>query len=158
MAPANEVIEKDNGLAKFFRNLKAFAGLEVVVGITAADGAQVHEDSELTVAEIGAVHEFGTDTIPKRSFLRDTYDANAKKYGAQLESATKRVTKGEDPKKGLFVVGETVRADVVDAFNANIPPPLADSTIEAKDSSLPLVDTGNLRGSIRSQVRKAGRS
>ena len=154
MASSSRVVDTDNGLRKFFKRLRGFDGLEVVVGITAEQGGVPHPNGELTIAEIGQVHEFGTDKIPQRSFLRATFDANERKYGDMLEKSAARVVKGENPKRGLFVLGETVRADIVDAINNNIGPPLAESTIAAKGSSLPLVDDRFLVNSLRSKVRK----
>jgi hypothetical protein len=150
----NRVDERDRGLKRFFKRLRVFDGLEVVVGIPAAEGAENRDGT--TLAGIAAAHEFGGpgNRPPQRSFLRDTFDIHAKKYGDLMEKATQRVLKNESPKKALFILGETARADVIDRINQGILPELSQVTIDRKGSDLPLVDTGQLRASIRSLVRK----
>lgn len=154
------VDERDRGLKRFFKRLRVFDGHEVVVGIPAKEGAETTEEGP-TLAYIAAAHEFGgkNNRPPQRSFLRDTFDIHAKKYGDLMEKAAQRVVKGEDPRKALFVLGETARGDVILRINQGIPPELAASTIAAKtragkEGTLPLVDTGQLRASIRALVRR----
>jgi phage gpG-like protein len=46
------------------------------------------------LAEIGAVHEFGSDTVPSRPFLRSTFDEHAGEIGDELEEeAVKAITR-----------------------------------------------------------------
>lgn len=155
MASKSTVDERDRGLKRFFKRLRVFDGLEVVVGIPAAEGAEQRDGT--TLAAIAAAHEFGgrDNKPPQRSFLRETFDLHVKKYGDMMEKAAERVTKHkENPKKALFILGETARADVVERINQGILPELAEVTRERKGSDLPLVDTGQLRASIKSLVRK----
>lgn len=156
MATRSRVDVIDRGLKRFFERLKELDRLEVVVGVTAEDGAKDHKGAPLIT--IAATHEFGSPArnIPQRSFLRNTFDANAKKYERMMENGAKKIVKAKStPKKELFVLGETARADVIDRINSNIPPPLKEATAVRKGSDLALVEDGALRNSISSVVRKA---
>lgn len=159
MAIKAKVDERDRGLKRFFKRLRVFDGLEVVVGIPAAEGSEDRDGT--TLAAIAASHEFGgkNNRPPQRSFLRETFDIHARKYGDLMTKATQRVLKNEDPRKALFILAETGRADVIKRIGEGIPPELADATIAAKTragkkGTVPLVDTGMLRASIRGIVRK----
>lgn len=58
-----------DGLDKLLKSLKS--DYCVRVGIIGAKAGQQHKDTNMTNAELGAVHEFGSEkrNIPKRSFL-----------------------------------------------------------------------------------------
>lgn len=151
---ASKIVEKDIGFKKFFKKLRVLDGHEVVVGIPAKEGEEEYEKGAPLIM-IASVHEFGYEDIPQRSFLRDTFDINANKYDKFLRQASKKVAKkGENPKKAYFMLGEIARGDVIKRINQGIDPPLKPATIARKKSSLPLVDTGTLKNSIRAVVRK----
>lgn len=89
------------------------------------------EDEE--TAFIARVHEFGTDTIPQRSFLRSTLATNRAKYIALSRTALGKYTDGDwTMKKGITSVGIEMQADVKRTIMKNVPPPLADETVKAK--------------------------
>jgi len=112
------------------------------------------------LTEIGAVHEFGTldGHIPQRSWLRSTFrrtDAARKQFTAEL---VKKVLKGSvSVERALGLLGAWAVARVQETIvqrltegpenQANAP-----STIAAKGSSTPLVDTGQLKNAISFQV------
>lgn len=151
----NKVIEKDTGFKELMKRLRVFDGLEVVVGIPAKEGDQVYENG-VPLIKIASAHEFGTPDgrPPRRSFLRDTFDANRTKYAKLQDEAAKQVIKNKNPKVALFRLSQEARNDVLARIDAGIDPPLKDETIERKGSSLPLVDKGILRASITGLVRK----
>lgn len=158
MASSNRVEEKDKGFKKFFQRLRVLDGLEVVVGIPAAEGSAVREGG-ITLAEIGQHHEFGAPkaNIPQRSFLRDTFDINEKKYGRLLDKAAKSTVQKKNSRAALFVLAQTARTDVIERISQGIPPPNAPATIARKGSDLPLVDKGIMRAAIQAVVRKETR-
>jgi phage gpG-like protein len=146
--------EKDNGLAKRLKSFAALKGLRGKVGIQGTAGDQQYEDG-VTLAFVAAVHEFGAPdaNVPERSFLRATYDANPTHWDKRLRDELTRVVKqGRDPRAALLVVMEELRSAIIDRINSGIDPPLAESTIQRKGESTPLVDTGILRGSITASV------
>jgi hypothetical protein len=94
--------------------------------------------------------------IPQRSFLRTSFDANRLEYERILEQQTGRVIDGnQTARNAIAVVGEKALADVVNRINAGIPPPLKPATIARKGSSKPLIDTGQLKQSIKVKVRRS---
>lgn len=152
----NRVIEKDTGFKKLMKSLSVLGGYEVVVGIPKDAGEQPRGKKGVPLIKIAAAHEYGgpNNNPPERSFLRATFDANRAKYAKMQDEAAKAVLKNEDPRKALFKLGNEARNDVLDRINAGIDPPLADSTVARKGSSLQLVDKGVLRASITAIVRK----
>lgn len=132
----------------------------VYVGIREQDGSEIIEGGDITLAGIGAVHEFGTDragpnnstVIPSRSFLRSEVDQRARLYGDELRKAVGKVIDGGNLERELRVVGVLAASNVRRRIRAGIAPELAESTVERKGSSKPLIDTGRLIGSISFEV------
>ena len=117
----------------------------------------------LTIAGIGAVHEFGTDkagrsndiSIPERSFIRMPLETGQDSIEKTIEPKIKQYI-AEENIEGLFkLIGIAGEARIKEAFEtagfgtweANAP-----STIKSKGSDSPLIDTGELRKSITSKV------
>lgn len=148
------LVEKDNGWKAFAKTVGKLDDKQVVVGIP----GEINFDVPTTAA-IGMVHEFGSldGTIPERSFLRSTFDGNRRKYASLLEKFVKASLKSRKPNtRSLTIVGEIVRGDIVKRVrDKDIKQDLQPATIARKGSDTALVDTGNLIGSIVSQVRKA---
>lgn len=116
-----------------------------------------------TIVEIGAVHEFGAGRIPERSFLRSTFDAGRTKYQKFMTNGLRRevvqVAKtGQAGPENLTLkrLGLVVEGDIKKRIAEGIAPPLSPVTIARKKSSKPLIDTGQLRASIASEIRRRG--
>ena len=110
---------------------------------------------------VASFHEFGgaNNRPPQRAFFRPTMDANRDEYNALLG----RLLDGAlafklTLKQALGLLGQRVQGDVKKAITDGSPdwPPLAQSTIDRKGSTKPLIDTGNLRQSITYKVELAG--
>lgn len=149
---------RDTGLSKFVKRLTS---PEVTVGVHSADGSEVEEGSELTVAEIAAIHEFGLG-VPERSWLRAFVDENREQLGDMLATTAKRIAEGKQPadvamnRFGLAVVG-MVKKRIV----AGIEPGLAESTKlekmrvtggNAKDT--PLIRFGQFISAIAHEINR----
>jgi hypothetical protein len=63
-------------------------GKKIVVGIV-GDGV----DSE--VLKIAAAHEYGTDKLPERSFIRASFDADQDKLGSIVSGQVNKVLSGQ---------------------------------------------------------------
>jgi hypothetical protein len=124
----------------------------VAVGIM---GTEQREDGKIKNWELGTIHEFGTEKIPARSFLRSTYKEHLSEMRAIIKKLHHKVLH-EKMKKGdaLALIGEKFTALVKAKITAHIPPPNEPATIARKGSSTPLVDTGQLLNSIRYEVRE----
>lgn len=146
---------KDNGYDSYFKAVKDLNGSGIKVGLLAAVG-----DKVLTK---GIVNEFGTSragrggnvTIPERSFIRSTYNRNYKKvskrFGQIFGSFTKK-NYAVIPK--LKLIGLEQENETKKTITDMKSPPNKKSTIAAKGSSHPLIDTGELRSKISSEVIK----
>jgi hypothetical protein len=143
-----------NGLddvAIFLRKLGAY---EARVGIVGARASEIEDGSDLTLAQLGAIHEYGSDVepgapgyVPERSFIRSTIANRRADIAKLVASECKAVLAGlRTPEAALEIVGMQVAAWIKLAVTSGdgIPPPLAESTIARKGSSRPLVDHGQL--------------
>lgn len=143
-----KVKDIDRGWGSFVKGFTALDGLGVTIGIHAEEGAEL--------AQIGTAHEFGTDTIPQRSFLRATVDEQDAAYREATAGEIRAVLDGRrNAEVALSRLGLRVVRDVQGKIRAGIDPALAPATIAAKGSSKPLIDTGRLLRSITYQVRRA---
>jgi hypothetical protein len=148
-----KVVVKDRGYIKRLQNQRALKGWKASVGVHGTDSDR-DEDGPDNV-QLAVWHEFGAEGIPERSFLRSAFDQNVSKYEKLMGMQTGLVIDGvQTPKGAVSVVAERMVADVVNGINRGIPPPNAPSTIEAKGSSKPLIDSGQLKGSITFKVHK----
>lgn len=107
------------------------------------------------VSEVAFWNEFGTKTIPERSFLRATIKRNAKRYIALERKLLRKVVLGQlDLKKALGIVGVKAEGDVKKAIFRFKSPPNAKSTIKQKGFNDPLSFTSLLAQSIKHEVKK----
>ncbi len=142
----------DRGWKRIRREIKK-ERLVITVGIQGKEAiTKAGGEADATVADIAAINELGMG-VPERSFMRSTIDAGQRKYLALLNGIGDASVAGKlSLTRGAKIVGEIVVGDMKQAISAGIPPPNAESTIVAKGSSTPLVNTGQMRGAITSEV------
>lgn len=125
-------------------------------GSVSAQTKDVIVDAEdgATMAEIATYHEFGIG-VPQRSFLRAWADQDRQKIEATLRRLTVRVIAGKLTREQAYEQFGGWAQGQVQKFIADgrVQPPLDQRTIDAKGSSKPLIDTGQLRSSITYEVR-----
>ena len=140
---------KDHGYAKLLRRMMAAHGrYSLTVGVHAGEGGAA-EKGGITVAAIATIHEFGTGRIPERSFIRDWADMHEERNRKMVTRATENVVnKGTAPEVAYGRLGAFFQGEIQARISNGIPPPLAESTMARKGSSVPLIDTGQLRSSI----------
>lgn len=183
MAVAVKITDRDLGWVDFFKRMQAAHSGRVKVGVLDdAKGSVRDEESSLTVAEYGAINEFGTEDgrIPSRSYLRSTFDeqrAALTQLGTHLMA---KVLIGDiDVRTGLNLIGSKLAAEVKKKISGGVAPPNAVSTMLRKAmkgktkrffkgpaknlgqalaqvGSLaavkPLIDTGRLLGAVTWQI------
>lgn len=155
-----DVSDRDTGWKKFLKLFKRAKHDAVVVGVIGNEASTTYDGTSVTVAQVANAHEFGTKHIPRRSFLRDGLqrkEAQVKRYIA-LQAKRVFLEKKMDQHKaltriGLYVVGQ-LQKNIAEGGGFK---PLHPETIRRKGSSKPLIDTGQLRRSIASEVRKVKR-
>lgn len=129
-------------------------GAHVKVGVLGDAGNKDHGGG-VTVVDIAMIHEFGAPgaNIPERSFIRDTMTKEQKRIGNIAGKVAVKVVTGTMPVvKALDILGLAAVSMVKKNMTGSIPPPLQAATIEAKGSSKPLIDTGQLLSSITHEV------
>ena len=128
-------------------------------------GSETDSESGLTIAGIGAVHEFGTDragrgnktVIPKRSFIKMPLEKKAGSIQSEVESNFQNRMDNADIKGVFQDIGIACEGAIQDAFDSGgfgEWPANAEPTVDRKGSASPLIDQGVLRKSITSKVGK----
>lgn len=144
----------DRGYAHARRQLDTLKkSPEVAIGVMGSDAAKVRGST--TMVDIATSHEYGTEHIPERSFIRATVDQNRQKYLAIVKQLKNEVLLNDMPAAtALGILGEKIKADIQQRITDGIDPALSQATIDAKKSSVPLIDTGQLRASLTWVVRE----
>lgn len=168
MAGLNKLDRAGGSTATFESILKAIKTIDkqsVKVGLLESKGgAAVPEGSPMTIAGIGAIHEYGTlyatnadgeQLIPERRWLRGTFE----QYKAELVEMQIKIAKGllankVKPEQALKLLGVWAANKVKFYVKGtdNVQPGLAESTIAAKGSTRPLVDTGLMINSVNYEI------
>lgn len=137
------------------REVMAKANGYIKAGVLEEDEARLVKEitglasEQLTNAEIAFVHEFGAGNNPERSFVRAAFDANRDAYLSMLERMVPLIMDEKlTARRALELVGQRLAADIKRRIQSGISPALSESTIAAKGSSVPLIDTGQLVGSV----------
>lgn len=144
--------DTDKGLAHRLEGLRKSSGT-VAVGVLSSMVGKGHGGT--TLYDVAAANEFGTSSIPERSFLRGTIDAHRGKIVAFCRKQAIEVVRQDiSVDVALGRIGLFVQGLIQQRIAAGIPPENAESTIAAKGSSKPLIDSGQLRASIAYEVRK----
>ncbi|OAH53086.1 hypothetical protein AWH48_12060 [Domibacillus aminovorans] len=171
MAGPRRTIRTLDELDTLAANLTALNNKKIKVGVFGAD------DAEMVM--IARVHEYGAEitvtdkmrgylasqgyplkkettkiVIPERSYLRSGYDENVDDITDKIKQMMPDVIDGNvDQDVFLNAIGSEFAGLIQKKLNDLREPANSSMTIERKGSSNPLVDTGNLRGSIRHEVQ-----
>jgi hypothetical protein len=145
--------KSDNILKKLKKNLEEAP--ELLVGVP--QDAIPYPDGT-PVALVGAVHEFGSSNVPERSFIRTAINENLDKYIGMAERGSKKVVEGKlSFEQVANLIGTEAQGDIQDKITEISTPALAASTLRQREKKgstpNPLVDTGQLRQSIRYEIR-----
>ena len=74
-------------------------------------------EGDLSNVELATIHEFGTSTVPERSFIRSAYAANRKTYLGMLRDVVKRMLETgrvEVLEKGLNIIAVNTVDEVIE--------------------------------------------
>ncbi len=156
MAKGVSIKDTDLGMKELVRTFRGLANEPYVkVGFLEDEGG--HRGSNLSVVAIASVHEFGTTDgrVPERSFVRTAYDENLSDFESfAKEQKDDIVFRGKKTDVALGLIGQKIQAAIQRKITEGDSSwdPLAPSTIAAKGSDKPLIDTGQMRASVRYQV------
>ena len=143
--------QKVNGGVEGLRKRVKTSGT-VDVGII---DAGEHDSGDDTVAQVGFANEFGTATIPERSFMRSTFIEKKEEIVKLKKALLKKITAGDiSLNTALGLLGEKASDLIAQKIIKLKEPPNSPATIARKGSSNPLVDTGQLHKSITYEVNR----
>lgn len=100
---------------------------------------------------LARIHEYGTATIPERSFIRSTLFENRPMIVELIKEMKTKIYSGKmTVDKALDIIGLQLQTLIRGKIQDGDPawPPNTDETIKRKGSSKPLIDTGQLLKSI----------
>lgn len=127
------------------------------VGIL-ADSPKIHKGSALTNVEIGVIHEFGTEDMPRRSFLRMPLEMKLNptlKEKNRLETAMiAKILETKDLTPLFKRILRISQRIIQDAFDTGGFGQWKPSDFSRKKVHQTLVETSQLRRSIRGEVVK----
>ena len=156
----SQVTVRDQVFRELALKIGRLSKARVKVGcLQSGAGNETAVNSDITMAELWAIHEFGAPraNIPARKPLRTTFE---EPEGAQellvflAKTATAIVNNKLDPEKALDVLGLWAVAKVQARIVMGLPPPIRPATVKAKGSSGILIDTGQLKASCTHEVIK----
>lgn len=133
-----KLVEKDHGWRAFIERVKQIPNSHVKVGVLADDarGGLHVPGGKLTVAEIAAVNEFGTEDgrIPARSFVRSTFEEEREHLVDLGKELMRKVLEGMSVEQALNIMGSTLATAIKKKITVGegIPPPNAPSTLRRK--------------------------
>lgn len=146
------VTRTDHGLNRIKKEYEKLAQKpHAKVGVLADAGT--YQDGT-SIAMVSAWNEFGTSKIPARPHIRGGIiqsRANIKRIKKQVILG---IHKGAfDTRRGLDIIGQAGQDAVRRRINTITSPANSEYTIKMKGSSKPLIDTGQLLGSINYEVK-----
>jgi hypothetical protein len=117
-------------------------------------GSDKHEGSELTIAKLAAVHEFGIG-VKERSFIRAWFDQDKPEIKKFCVSQFRRILQGADldtvAEQVALKLGFMCKAFITDG---RVEPANSDEWKAKKKSSKPLIWKGVLKSAIAGEVVK----
>lgn len=155
-----EVEDKDVGFSKLLTELTWLEGKSVTIGWQGASALESPGQTEATIVDIATFNEFGTVTIPERPMMQLVFDEKAGELEAFMEREVqaildlKRTAKQALNRMGMKAVA-LLQNKITDS--PSWAEPLAQSTIDKKGSTKPLVDSGDMRARVTYAIRDRGR-
>lgn len=129
-------------------------GPHVTVGVQGTEAAE-DRGFGMSNVKLALVHEFGSKDgrVPQRSFIRSTIDRERRLLLRMLKRAARNTATYGNVARHLGIVGEKAQAEMVRTIDQSIGlKALAQSTIDRKGSTRPLLNTSGLKRSISYKV------
>lgn len=158
---AVEVVDLDLGFKAILDEIEKAGRQQILIGIQ--EGSKTHMQSRngrvqqagMNIAQYAAANEFGTDTIPERSFMRSTFDERIDDIENLVVTQLGLVVDQSIPVVTAYKrIGLGVQAMVQEKIREIRSPPNSPITIARKGSSKPLIDFGQMIASVRYVIKK----
>jgi hypothetical protein len=144
---SGSLVDRDLGMKSLASRMRAMSKSYTKVGIQAGSK---ESDGVTDLVTVAAANEYGTDTIPERSFMRSTFDENREKIAQITKAENSAVLAGRKGiRESLAQIGEYFQGLVQAKIHSHPAPENAPATIAKKGSSGTLVDSGQLVQSVR---------
>lgn len=145
-----KVTDKDDG-AKSLSAIFKLGLKSLRVGFQDSAGER-GDDSGLSVVDVVTFHEFGLG-VPRRSIVADWVDEMRSEIDKRVRAYARLIVQQRiKPETALEQLGLWAQGSMRERMSKGIPPPLAQSTIDRKGSSTPLILTGQTRAAITYKV------
>lgn len=119
---------------KFRKSMAKIDGSYVGIGVYQEAGSYSEGNNPPTVVEVALWNEFGTRSIPERSFIRSAVDDNMSKIDQWLGELRNAVLDGKmTERKALEALGFRIQVLIQNKIKSNVPPPNAASTVKTKE-------------------------
>jgi hypothetical protein len=153
----------DHGYDALVKRVFGFGHPTVSMGIVERDGAKPRKarleegDDKLTLIDVAAFLEFGTEDEPARSIIRAWFDEASPQMHADLSKLMRSVIRGDRTKDDILaLLGLRGQGSIQKRMADNlVTPPTSDATNERKRSTVTAIDTGQTRSAISFVVREA---
>lgn len=134
------------------------SNLQLKMNVGVLSGA-TNEDTGQPIAPYAAANEYGTSTIPARPAFRNTVADKSAEWGEMLSKLVDGNTQDATGiEKSFNILGQVMVQDIRDTIEHSVPPPNAESTVDAKrrkgraNPSQTLVDSGSYQRSIDYEI------
>lgn len=151
--PVKITVKKDN-TKELLKKLESMKNFDLLVGVPQDEAER--EEGEITNAQLMFIHSEGSPVrnIPPRPVIDITLKEEKEKINQKFKKALNVILNGGNPSVELEKLGIYITNKIKAKFGSEDLAPLQPSTIKAKGSDRPLIDTGQLRNSITYVVRK----
>lgn len=146
----NKTTDTDKGIKNILAEMAKLNSARVKVGLQ--DDGEIHKESQMTVASIAAVNEYGSadGRIPSRPAHANAFDDNQGELKTLLERLIKGVSEGKiSADRAAKILGQDYENKVKEAIRSLTSPKNAQMTIDAKGFDNPLIATGQTINSVR---------
>ncbi|WP_244141766.1 hypothetical protein [Mannheimia bovis] len=144
------VVDRDLGFAEIMTSLKKLGGKEIKVGIQGDEEAEYKNG--VSVIDVAIFNEYGTDKIPSRPFIRQCFALHSQEAYERLRKVVDFIERGGDVDLALGNIGQWYEDQMKNVLMTYPWKPNSPATIKWKGSSRPLLNTKQLRDSIRYKV------
>lgn len=115
--------------------------------------SKTSKSSNIHLASLAAIHEYGTSKIPERPFMRQSFDEKNRDWTNVTIRAINSITNGkESVHSGLSKLGQWMQGKVRLEIAKGGFTALAPATVRAKGDPKPLIDTGRMRQGVDYEV------
>ena len=157
-SPSGTIIDRQALLLRIRAEIEDNGDLMLKTGVQ--EGEKSAKNPSLSLAQIGYINEFGDDNdgrpIPPRPFIGGTFDQQRPKLEKMMAAAVRGITSGRVTiYQALGLIGQFLESRTQIYMERLKDPANAPFTVSQKGFDNPLINTRQLRNSIRWVVVKA---